>query len=416
MLFLKLFKESLLLALNALIVNKLRTFLSLLGITIGIFAIISVFTVVDSLELNIRNSIASLGDDVIFVSKWPWGGGGQKEYAWWKYMNRPIPQIQELAEIQRRCNTAQSCAFFISLTKTVKFQNNSVENVSIVAASHDYNKIISFELKKGRYFSEGESNSGKNIAVIGDAIAVNLFGRLNPIGRSIKVWGRKFNVIGIFKKEGESIVGNSHDNQVLIPINSGRGMIDIHGRHLDSQIMIKTKEGVSNEELKDELRGIMRSIRKLKPLADDNFALNETSIISSNLDNLFGVIGIAGWMIGGFSILVGGFGISNIMFVSVKERTSIIGIQKALRAKNYFILFQFLFEAVILCLIGGIIGLVLIFAGTIIANNFIVMEFALTMSNIILGLTVSAIIGVISGFVPAFSAARLDPVVAIRAA
>ena len=414
MLFLKLFKESVLLALNSLVVNKLRTILSLLGITIGIFAIIAVFTVVDSLEMNVRGSVASWGEDVIFIQKWPWGGG-EKEYAWWEYMKRPVTQFRELNEVRNRCNTAEAVAFMISTQKTIKFRNNSIENAEIIAVSHDYDKIFSFELGEGRYFSESESNSGKDIAVIGYAIAVNLFGNLNPIGRQIKAMGKNFEVIGIFKKEGESMLGSSHDTQVLITVNSVRKLLDMHSNRLNSTLLIKAKEGVSNEQLKDDLIGVLRSIRKLKPLADNNFALNETSIISSALDSVFSVIGFAGWIIGGFSILVGGFGIANIMFVSVKERTGIIGIQKALGAKNYFILLQFLFEAIILCLIGGGIGLMIIFVGTIIVNNMIDMEFVLTWSNIILGLTVSALIGVISGFVPAYAAAKLDPVVAIRA-
>jgi len=413
MLFLKLFKESVLLALNSLVVNKLRTILSLLGITIGIFAIIAVFTVVDSLEMNVRSSVASWGDDVIFIQKWPWGGG-EKEYAWWEYMQRPVTQFRELTEVQKRCNTAEAVAFMISTRKTIKFRNSSIENAEIIAVSHDYDKIFSFELGEGRYFSESESNSGKNIAVIGYAIAVNLFDKLNPIGRQIKAIGKNFEVIGVFKKEGESMLGSSHDTQVLITVNSVRKLLDMNSNSLNSTILIKAKEGVSNEQLKDDLIGVLRSVRKLKPLADNNFALNETSIISSALDSVFSVIGLAGWIIGGFSILVGGFGIANIMFVSVKERTGIIGIQKALGAKNYFILLQFLFEAIILCLIGGSIGLLIIYVGTLIVNNMIDMEFVLTWSNIILGLTVSAFIGVISGFVPAYAAAKLDPVVAIR--
>ena len=369
--------------------------------------------IVDSLEMNVRNSIASLGDDVIFIQKWPWGGGGE-EYAWWKYWNRPIPQVGELVQIQKRCKSASASAYIVSAQKTVKYGNNNVENASIVAVTYDYDKIFSFDLSDGRYFSESESMRGKHTAIIGDAIALSLFGNTSPIGKKIKFFGRYFSVIGVFKKEGESIVGDSHDFQVVIPAICVRKLIDIHKKDLDSIIMVKAKEGVSNDELIDELRGIMRTLRKLKPLAEDNFALNETSIISNRLDSIFGVIDWAGWIIGGFSILVGGFGIANIMFVSVKERTSIIGIQKSLGAKNYFILLQFLFEAVSLCLLGGAIGLAIIFAGTVIVNYTVELELTLTFSNIILGLLVSALIGVISGFVPAYSAAMLDPVEAIR--
>lgn len=414
MLYLRLFKESVMMSIGSLIANKLRTSLSLLGITIGIYAIISVFTAVDSLEMNVRESVESLGNDVIFIQKWPWGGG-DSEYKWWDYIKRPDPRLKEMSLLQKRIKSAEACAFSVTGNKTIKYKNNNIDNSEIHAVSHNYNKIISFEIINGRYFSEVESVSGKNVAIIGAAIAFNLFGLSNAVGKNIKMLGRSFKVIGVIKKEGENIVGDSHDTQAIIPVNSIRKLLDIHARNIDPLIMVKAKEGVSNKQLKEELRGIMRSIRKLKPKAMDDFALNETSIISNRLDSIFDVIGIAGMLIGGFSILVGGFGIANIMFVSVKERTSIIGIQKSLGAKNFFILFQFLFEAIILCLIGGSIGLLLVFLSTAAANSIIDMAFSLTYSNILLGVGVSVGIGVISGFAPAFAASKMDPVEAIRA-
>ncbi|HIN39177.1 MAG TPA: FtsX-like permease family protein [Flavobacteriales bacterium] len=414
MLYLRLFKESVVMALGSLIANKLRTSLSLLGITIGIFAIISVFTAVDSLEMNVRDSIETLGNDVIFIEKWPWGAG-EGEYKWWDFVKRPKPNIKEMVLLQKRTKSAEACAFSVDGNKTIKYKNNNVDNATIHAVSLDYNKIIAFEIIKGRYFTETESTSGKNIVILGAAIANNLFGPSKAVGKNVKMLGRSFNVIGVIKKEGENIFGDSHDTQALIPVNSIRKLLDIHARDLDPVIMVKAKKGISNAQLKDELRGIMRSIRKLKPKAMDNFALNETSIISNGLDNIFEVIGIAGMLIGGFSILVGGFGIANIMFVSVKERTSIIGIQKSLGAKNFFILFQFLFEAIILCLIGGSVGLLLVFILTAVANSTIDMTFSLTYSNILLGVCVSVGIGVISGFAPALMASKMDPVEAIRA-
>lgn len=413
MIFFGLFKESVFFAINALVVNKLRTFLSLLGITIGIFAIITVFTVVDSLEQNLRKSVQSLGDDVVFIEKWPWAFDG--DYPWWKYMNRPLPDYNELDDIIQQCNGAQSAAFLISSQITIKHKSNSIENVIIICASHQYEKVKNFEIADGRYFAEIESSSGRPVAVIGDVLAKALFPNQSPLGQTIKLNGAKATVIGVFKKEGESILGGSPDTQVLVPVNYARSLIDIHNENLDPQIMVRARPGISNDELIAELTGLMRSMHKLKPLVEDNFSLNQTSLISKEFDSLFEIVGIAGWIIGGFSILVGGFGIANIMFVSVKERTNIIGIQKSLGAKNYFILLQFLFESVFLSLIGGVIGLLIVFAITQLAGDSIGMEISLSKSNIILGFTISILIGVVSGFVPAYSASQLDPVEAIRA-
>ena len=412
MLFLRLFRESFLFASNAIIANKLRTILSLLGISIGIFAIISVFTIVDSLEKNIRTSIESLGDKVVFIQKWPWEFGG--DYKWWQYMNRPNASIKEVAEIQKRSNYADAVVFSAATSSTVEYLSSSMDGMTIIPVSHEYNKVRNFDISEGRYFNEFESLRGTDVCIIGDKIAKTLFQAKSPIDKGIKVMGRKLRVIGVFKKEGEDTFGNSADEVVLIPVNFMRNIIDLKSERYQPMIWVKAKSGISNEALKDELRGIMRSIRKIKPVAEDNFALNETSLLSQGFDGLFKAISLAGWIIGGFSILVGGFGIANIMFVSVKERTGLIGIQKSVGAKNYFILLQFLFEAIILCLIGGCVGLFIIFIGTIIVSSFIDMKIYLTLSNIILGLNVSMIIGLISGFLPAYMASKLNPVEAIR--
>ncbi len=413
MLFLRLIGESFLFAFHSLVDNKTRTFLSLLGISIGIFAIISVFTVIDALENKVRNSVKSLGENVIYIQKWSWEFGS--DYPWWKYANRPLPKYSEMEEIRRSLNNANAVAFAVSSNnKTIKYQNFSAEGTTITGASYDYNKIKSFELREGRYFSPSESNNGRSCAIIGAVIADNLFPSTSPLGKDITILGRKVGIIGVFEKEGESIIGNSIDNEVLIPINYARNLIDIRSEKAQPFIMVQGKAGVTNMELKDELRGVMRSIRSLKPIEEDNFSLNEASLLSSRLDSLFSLIGTAGWIIGGFSIMVGGFGIANIMFVSVKERTNIIGIQKSLGAKNYFILFQFLIESVILSLIGGGIGLLVIFIGTIISNLAFDFGILLSSENILLGLTVSGITGVLSGFIPAYKASKMDPVEAIR--
>ncbi len=410
MLFIKLVIESFLFAINAIIVNKVRTILSLLGITIGIFSIISVFTVFDSMEISLKNSLESLGDDIVFITKWPLIGTSNTP--WWKYYNRPQPSVNELKEIQRRSTTTEAAAIMFSLRKTVKFESNHIKNASVQAASHDYDKVIYFELRDGRYFTTLESHAGNPIAIIGSDIAENLFKGLNPIGRRINVMGRKLEVIGIIKKEGSDGFGNSHDDVVLIPVQLARTMVDV--RKVGMTIMIKALPDVSVDALKDELTGIMRSIRKLKPKAENDFDINEISMLTSFIEEIFAVISVAGWIIGGFSLLVGGFGIANIMFVSVKERTSQIGIQKSLGAKNYFILLQFVFESFFLSLFGGIIGLGLVFIGALLAENAIGIDLILTSENVLIALFVSGSIGLVFGFIPAYSAAKLDPVKAMR--
>jgi len=406
----RLIRESLIFAFQPIIVNKIRTLLSLLGITIGIFCIISVFTIFDSMELAIRENIDSLGSNVLFVQKRPWAMGG--DYPWWKYYQRPEASLDDMREIQKRSTLSEVSSFMIGVSKTVKYQNNYMEGVQIQGVSHDFNQVLPFEISDGRYFSPIESMTGKNVAVIGNNIADNLFPGMDPVGRRITVMGRKVDVIGMITKEGEDMFGNSNDNTVILPINYFKSLVDI--RDMDASIIVKARPMVSNDELRDELTGIMRSVRKLKPSAEDNFAINETSIIIEGFNKLFHTIAIVGWIIGGFSLLVGGFGIANIMFVSVRERTGIIGIQKALGAKNYFILFQFLFEAIFLSVIGGIVGLLIVFILTVIVASSFDFHLILTAGNIWLGIGVSAAIGLISGIIPAYSASRLDPVDAMR--
>jgi len=411
-LFFRLLRESYLFAFQAIIVNKLRTILSLLGITIGIFAVITVFTIVDSMEITIRKNIESLGNNVLFVQKWPWAFGG--DYPWWKYMNRPEPTTAEMNEVLKRSNGIESAAFMISTNKTVKHLDKSIDNAEIVCVSHDYNQVWAVNLADGRYFTPLESAGGKNVAIIGNTISENLFQNIDPIGEQIKIFGRNLEIIGVFKKVGNDMFGNGPDEQVLIPINFARNILDVRYEGYDPTLIVKARPLYSNAEVKEELTGVMRSVRKLKPGADDDFAINETDILTKGFDSIFSVLSIAGWIIGGFSLLVGGFGIANIMFVSVRERTNIIGIQKSLGAKNYFILFEFLFEAIILSLIGGLLGLLLVYLGTLIVSASFDMQLSLTSGNIMLGVFVSATIGLISGFIPAYIASKLDPVVAIR--
>ena len=415
MLLTRLILESFSFAFGSLRGNKLRTFLSLLGITIGIFAIISVFTVIDSLEKYIRNSLNSLGSDMVYIQKWPWAPPeGETEYPWWKYLNRPVPKIEEAEELARRSRTIEDAVYFFGFNRTVQYENSKAENTEVLATTHALINTWSLEIEKGRYFTDSESNSGANLAILGSEIAAKLFDQVNPIGKMIKFQGYRFQVIGVYTKKGTDMFGTSMDKRIHIPVVFAMNMVDVRNRDQGQTINIKAKPGADHDEFVAELEGIMRSLHRLKPMEENDFAINEVSLISNRFDAFFKVFNFAGWIIGGFSILVGGFGIANIMFVSVKERTKIIGIQKSLGAKKYFILLQFIFEAVVLSMVGGVLGLILIFIGTTIFSYVADMTIALTMANIILGLTISGVIGVLAGFIPALSASRLDPVTAMN--
>lgn len=408
--FLRLFRESFVFALHEVSVNKVRTLLSLLGITIGIFSIISVFTIFDSMERNIRENINSLGNDVLFIEKWPWKIGG--DYPWWKYLNRPEASLDDLKEIQKRSQTVRAGAILMGMQKPVHYLDNSINNVDVIGVSQDYEKVMPLDIQEGRFISPAEFISGKNVVVIGSTIASSLFGNADPVGKKIKLFGVNVEVIGILVKEGANIFNDSPDQRVYLPFNFARNYIDY--RNMGTVIVVKSRPGISLDEMRDELTGLMRSVRRLNPRAEDNFAINETDIISKGFDQLFGVIAWVGWIIGGFSLLVGGFGVANIMFVSVKERTSIIGIQKAIGAKNYFILMQFLFEAIFLALFGGLLGLLVVWLLSLSISSLFSFGLALSWENIALGVFVSAFIGFVSGLIPAWTASRLDPVEAMR--
>lgn len=406
-------RDSIYFAFSSLVNNKLRTFLSLLGITIGIFCIISVMTVIDSLERTIRDNVSSLGNNTVYIQKWPWTFG--PEYPWWKYMNRPVPNLDEYEFIKENSEYADECAFIASTSRTVESGNKSMSQVGIIVSTPEYERIRAIELGEGRFFSMQEAQTGRPVAVIGDEISQQLFMGVNPVGKVVKVDGHKLSVIGVFKREGEDMFGNNHDESVLIPMNYGRTIYDVKSENMNPFIMVSAKEGVSIEDLQAELEVLMRSARRLSPMEEEDFALNRASMISQGLDSIFSMIDLAGIIIGGFAILVGGFGIANIMFVSVRERTKIIGIQKAIGAKQYLILVQFLSEAVVLSLLGGMLGLILVWLGTLLAAGAVEsIKFSLSAGNIITGFLISFGIGVVSGFAPARAAARLDPVIAIN--
>lgn len=398
--------------------NLLRTTLSLLGVTIGIFSIITVFTLVDSLEKNIKDSFSFLGAGVIYVEKMPYPDAiGQ--YKWWEFFRRPNPSYSEYKFLEENLNAAKNMAVFaIKGGVTLKYKSNSLSSVTLRGGSYNYSDIFELSIDEGRYFIQEEVAAGRNVVIIGHKVQEALFPHgQDPINKEIKINNRKFVVIGTIKKEGESFLGApSNDDVALIPYTAYRKMYQTGTgawNESTSRIGIKgyeTDEGL--QELEYEIKGLMRSRRGLKPTEKDNFAINRPEALMNIIGGVFDVLKIAGAIIGGFAILVGGFGIANIMFVSVRERTGIIGLQKSLGAKNFFILFQFLFESIFLSVIGGLAGLIFVYLVTLIPIGDL--EVVLSIKNIILGLVISATIGLISGIVPALMASRLDPVIAIR--
>ncbi len=416
MLLFRLIFESFSFAGDSMRANKLRTFLSLLGITIGIFAIISVFTIIDSLENYIRSNLNALGSNMVYIQKWPWTPPeGENEYPWWKYQNRPFPKLEEAETIVRNSQYSEYAVFLFGFSSTVEFGNSSTEGTEVLATTSDLIETWSLDIDRGRYFTDSEMRSGAPMAVMGSEIVNRLFKEDNPIGKEIKVNGHRMLVIGTYKKQGSSMVGTSMDKRVHIPVMYANNLVDFKTRERGQTINVKANPDANRGEFTAELEGIMRSLHRLKPMEENDFAINEMHTISDRFEPVFKVINIAGWIIGGFSIVVGGFGIANIMFVSVKERTRLIGIQKALGAKKYFILLQFIFEAVFLSLMGGAVGLFLIFIGTSIFNYVSDMTIAMNASNVITGFMISAVIGILSGFFPALIASRLDPVKAMGA-
>ncbi|HEX8655911.1 MAG TPA: ABC transporter permease [Hymenobacter sp.] len=398
--------------------NLLRTILSLLGVTVGIFAIIAVFTIVDSLEANIRSSLDFVGDKIIYVSKWPFAF--DSDFPWWKYFNRPVPTPREYQQLRRQLgpNNKGIAVFAASNGNTLKAGSSSVSDCVLQGVSYDFRVVSNVPIKEGRYFTSQEVDAARPVAIIGATIAENLFPNGGALGKQLKARGQTLTIIGVMEKEGKKLLTiSSNDANCIIPFGLFTKMFALSttgfGGGPSATIAVKGRdEDPGLLDLEYEMRGVMRNIRGLKPREEDNFALNRPEMVAAAVGKLFGVIGVVGGVIGSFAILVGGFGIANIMFVSVRERTNIIGIQKSLGAKNYFILSQFLFEAVFLCLIGGGAGIILVWLVTLVPQD--ALPLSMSAARVILGLLISVAIGIVAGIVPAVLAANLDPVIAIR--
>ncbi|WP_445954796.1 ABC transporter permease [Yeosuana sp.] len=412
LLYIRLFKESFSFAINALRTNKLRTFLSLIGVTVGIFSIIAVLAAVDSLDQSIKSQLSGIDKNTMYITRFSFGPTTVPR---WQRDNFPQTGYDDYEFIRRNVADIDASAFAIlGSFQTIKFQDRTVTNVEITPVSNEIYEIDNLKLYKGRFYNETESNTGAPVAVLGYSLAENLFKNTEPVGKEVRIFGRKLTVIGVLDKFG-GLNMDSPDEKGFVPANFARRFMNTGSKGTLTMIIIKPRKGVDMGAFEEVLKQKYRRFRGLKYGEPDNFFINKLSGFTDLIDGIISSMNLIGWIISGFSLLVGGFGIANIMFVSVKERTNLIGIQKAMGAKNRFILFQFLFEAVILAVIGGVVGLFLVWIGTLIgtylADDF---KFILSFKNMFLGFSVSTIIGLVSGILPATSAAKLDPVEAIR--
>ena len=415
-LFLRLLKESFVFSFNALIANPVRTVLSLLGVTIGIFTIIAVLSTVDSLEKSIKDNLSFLGTDNLRVEKWPWDFNNPS-YEWWKFFRRPEPTYREYEFLKDNLVNAEAVEILASRDGVnVKYSNNSsrIDNLNGVVFENQF--FGDWEFIAGRFFTENETLTGSNAAIIGYKIMEDLFKTPDfAIGKQIKIKGKTYTIIGVTKEQGESFgAGDSFDRQMFIPFNSFKKIYKVGRKGSNAVLRVKGNgdEDPGLVNLEYELRGLIRAKRGIKPIEDDSFAINRPEYLASFVSTIFATISIAGWVIGSFSILVGGFGIANIMFVSVKERVPIIGLQKSLGAKKYFILMQFLFESSFLSIFGGLFGIFFVFLLTL--PDLGTFDLIISLENVILGVTISSLIGILAGLLPALFASNLDPVEAIR--
>jgi len=411
--YLRLLKESFSFAMNALRNNKLRTFLSLLGVTIGIFSIIAVLAAVDSLDKKIKDDLSDLDKNTIYLFS---SSFGPSDIPRWKREQFPDVTFDEYEYLKRSISGSDKMAFnLFTRNENIKFEDKTVSSVRVTPTTYEFEGIDGIKISNGRFFNEAESNSGTAVIILGFDVAEGLFDNSEQaIGQKVRLYGQRFTVIGVTDKQGFSTFGDSRDNAVFIPMNFIRRLYGENSDLITPVIIIKPKKGIDMDAFKGEITQKLRTYRGLKVTEIDNFFINVLSGFTDFIDQIVGNLNIGGWLIAGFSLLVGGFGIANIMFVSVKERTNLIGIQKSLGAKNRFILFQFLFEAVILSVIGGIIGLLMVWGIAVLMTKVLDFEFILSLSNVLLGAGLAGVIGLISGIIPAITASKLDPVEAIR--
>lgn len=402
-------------ALQELRVNKLRTILSLLGITIGIFCIIAVLTVLDSMKNNIQKDMETLGSDVMYVGRWPWMDEGG-EYKWWEYWRRPSMTPMDVKAVESQVPDAAFATLCLTIGNlNLKQYDQELSGINGYGVMNFFDKVQNIEIEKGRYLSFSELDGGNNTVVLGNEVYKGLFpNNPDPLGAGIYFLGHKFLVVGVMKKVGQNMAGFDFDNSIIFPYYAATNLVDARSFNYDPFLAVKARPGKNTDDLKYEVEGVLRKVRKVRPGQPNDFAINQLSQISAQLDVLFGTIDVIAMIIGGFSLLVGAFGIANIMFVTVKERTKVIGLKKAIGARSRSILTEFLVEAVTLCITGGLLGIVIVLLLSLAMTYGMDFHVTLSLKNFLIGIGISAVVGVLAGFIPARAASRLDPVVAIR--
>lgn len=395
-------------------VNKLRTFLSLFGITVGIFCIISVLAVINSMEKAVKDDLNSIARGTVFIGKFENGGG--PDYPWWKYVNRPEPTIYEMNMIDKKIIYPSYVAYFANIDGPAEYDGAIVTNLHYDGVSEGFAVMQSLNAGEGRNIEKSEYESGANVVLMGYMAAETLFGKAaNAVGKIIKLKNdRPVAVVGVLPKKGSSILDAwDYDNALIMPYQVLGNIVPL--KSAGGNIMVQAiSRQVPMEALKDELTGIMRSLRRLNPGQARNFSLNDVDSLSKTLDPIITGMNLGGWFIAGLSLIVGMFGVANIMFVTVKERTSQIGLKKALGAKRRIILTEFLLESAFLCIMGGAIGLVLVFGLTKWVSSAIGFSVYISLGIFSLAISICIITGILAGIIPAITASRMDPVVAIR--
>jgi len=394
--------------------HKLRSLLTALGVIIGIVAVTLMGTAIRGMDVSFENNLAMLGDDILYVQKWPWNNVDD----WWNYANRPPIRPEDAAILNRVIAATPDSLLDVAIpvcarAASVKVGDNQVGGIYTFGTTGDYSRILSTEFQEGRLFTSPEADAGRQICVLGYDVAQALFPGRPATGETVIIKGQPFRVCGVLVRQGSFLGLFSFDNQVLMPLNAFRKYFGIH--RSQTELRVKVKDKTRLLEAREELTGAMRRVRGLLPGQRDNFSINEQQAFKQQLDPVKRGIALAGLFVTGLALFVGAIGIMNITFVSVRERTKEIGTRKALGALRRTILLQFLIESVSISLIGGLIGVALtlgLSAAVSVALPRLPVE--ISPALIVIGLVVSAGTGILAGFAPAWGASRLDPVDALR--